>query len=1136
MKNKAKSLFLTKKQKMKYHSYVYCLIILQFSILNISCNNKETKTIDKEKDFEVFTLLKEEETGITFSNQLREEKNNNILFFDYFYNGGGVSIADINGDELPDIYFTANTGENKLYINKGNLTFEEMPKEAGINSSLWSTGAVIIDINNDGLPDIYVCNGGPTKNKEELKNHMFINNGDGTFTDKAEEMGIAGSHRSTMAVFFDANNNGLLDLYVINYADMVFRITDEDKNPEFYPQSSYYDNSSMFYRNNGNGTFTESTEAAGLLKPSFGLGVIASDFNGDGLIDLYVSNDYLVPNFLFVNNGDGTFTDQIKDRLYHCSHFSMGVDYTDINNDGLMDIMEVDMMPEDHYLSKTFMRPMNTKLFFDVVALGVIPQYMFNSLHLQQGFGLYTNIAQMAGVGKTDWSWAPLMADFNNNGWKDILVTNGFRRNLKNNDHIDQNQESLIGWARRGELDSAFQFLMQYPGYPLVNYIFENNKDLTFGNVSEKWGVNLPSYSNGAAFADLDGDGDLELIINNIDQPAFIYKNNTSENTNNHWIRFKLTQDRGKKIAYNAQVEIALEDGTVLLEELKTTRGFQSSVEPVVHLGLGNTSKIKNVKIYWPDYKVSEHKNLSVNTVHVIDYMEAKPEIGGVRHLMSYAFRDYSQTIFKEIFTHKSGSYNDFEKEILLPYKQTKLGPLLSSGDANGDGMGNFYIGGGKGQPGRLYLLEERRGFYEAPCQPWNSSLQSEDMGSVFFDADGDGDLDLYIVSGGGSNFKEGEDDLQDRLYLNRGDGCMVGPIPNALPDTRTSGGRVIAGDLNGDGKMDLFVCGRTKPGKYPFPGTSYLLINEGGTFKDLTHQWNPNLKRIGMVTDAKFYDFNGDGLLDLLIAGEWMSLKLFIQEEGKLVDRSEEYGLSERIGWWYSLELTDVNNDGKIDIVAGNLGKNNKFKFSQTNPLNIHAGDLDGNGSNDIVLSTLYKGAMVPIRGRQCSSEQMPFIKTKFPTFEKFATSSLQEIYGEEALGNALNYAANETRSMVWLNEGNAFKPIPLPNAAQMSPSLKIIALDANDDAFIDLILIGDIADTEPETPAFVGGNGKLLTGNGDGTFTPVWMKDSGLWVISKNAKDMVKIKAPNRPGNVLLIAGNDSQLQALHFEGKKQ
>jgi enediyne biosynthesis protein E4 len=1119
---------------MQYFRYVYYLLIANYLILHIGCNNKEKELKTETNEYKVFTLLNKEETGISFTNLLKEEEDSNILFFDYYYNGGGLAVGDLNGDNLPDLYFTANTGPNKLYYNQGNLKFEEAQQASGVHSNLWSTGAVIVDINNDGLPDIYVCNGGPTKNKKELKNHMYLNNGDGTFTNRAEEMGIAGSHRSTMAVFFDANNNGLLDLYVINYADMVFRISDEDKNPTFYDKSSYYDNSSMFYKNNGDGTFTESTEEAGLLKPSFGLGVIASDFNGDGLVDLYVSNDYLVPNFLFINNGDGTFRDQIKDRLYHCSHFSMGVDFADINNDGLMDIMEVDMMPEDHYLSKTFMRPMNAKLFFDVVALGVIPQFMFNSLHIQHGFGIYSNIAQMAGVGKTDWSWAPLIADYNNNGWKDILVTNGFRRNLKNNDHIEQNQDKLLNWARNGQLDSAFQFLMEYPGYPLVNYLFKNNKDLTFTNASQEWGINIPTYSNGAAFADLDGDGDLELIINNIDQPAFLYKNNTSENTDHQWIRFKLTQDKGKKIAYNAQVEITLENGRILLEELKTTRGFQSSVEPILHLGLGSNPKIQAIKIYWPDQKVSEHNKLSFNTLHSIDYDEAKPQLSGVRHLPKYGIRDYSQNIFKEIFIHQNTDYNDFEKEILLPYKQSTLGPLLSGGDANGNGMEDFYIGGGKGQSGRLYLIDEKRGFYAAPCQPWQQSLDSEDMGSVFFDADGDGDLDLYVVSGGGSNFQEGEESLQDRLYLNDGNGCMRGPIANAVPDTRTSGGRVIAGDLNGDGLEDLFVCGRTKPGAYPFPGTSYLLINEGGIFKDMTAQWNPALKNLGMVTDAIFFDFNGDGQLDLLLAGEWMSLKLFIQEEGKLMDRTEEYGLSERVGWWYSLELADVNMDGKMDIIAGNLGKNNKFKFSPSNPLHIYAGDLDNNGTLDIVLSNQYKGQLVPLRGRQCSSEQMPFIKSKFPTFEGFATASLQEIYGKEPLENALHYVANETRSMVWLNEGSSFKPIPLPNEAQMSPGLQIVALDANKDDYIDLLLVGDIADTEPETPAFDGGCGRLLTGNGDGTFTPVWMKESGLWIISKNTKDLLKLKAPNRPGHLLLIGGNGSQLQALHFEGK--
>lgn len=1085
-------------------------------------------------DTKIFTELSSEETGVNFENTLDERKDMNVLHFEYFYAGAGVAVGDINMDELPDILFMSNTRANKLYLNKGNMTFEDVTEKAGIKDlGRWGTGAVMGDANGDGLMDIYICNGGPTKDLDSLKNELYINNGDGTFSEEAESYGVAGNHRSNMASFFDYDEDGDLDLFVLNYCDLVFRTYDQDKVVD-YPESKYPLNSCVLYRNNGDGSFKDVSEEAGIIKPAFGLGLITTDINGDGLVDIYVSNDYLVPNFMFINKGDGTFEDQTKGRLEHCSHFSMGTDFGDINNDSLIDIIEVDMMPEDHILSKTHMSPMNEDLFFKVKKTGTIPQFMYNSLHVQHGFGLFSEIAQLAGVGKSDWSWAVMFSDVNNDAFQDIFISNGIRRNLKNNDYIQNQSPKVLNWVINGVYDSSFAFVQNYPGYALPNYMYQNNGDLTFTNRNMDWGLDKATYSNGATLADLDLDGDLDLVINNIDQPALIYRNNSADSLSYQWIQFELTDSKTKSIPLNSRVTIKLADGSILSNELTPTRGYMSSTTPIIHFGLGAKPMIERIEIVWPDNSSCILSGVEPNRRHKIDKAQQQNKSRSPNNPIEYAIRDVSGTLFNVPFQHREDEYLDFFREVLLPYQQSTLGPFISVGDANGDGHEDFFIGGAKGQAGRMYFMDPSRGYYVAPCQPWNDHAASEDMGSVFLDADGDGDLDLYVASGGGGEFLNNPELLQDRLYLNDGEGCYSIPEKQWLPKITGSGGKVEAGDINNDGKTDLFVCGRTNPGFYPTPGRSYLLTNTGQGFTDATEELAPGLIELGMITDAKFFDFNGDGQLDLLLSGEWMNITLMISENGQFVDRSAEYGLADNKGWWYSLQLADFDKDGKMDILAGNLGLNNKFKIRKDHPLHVFAKDFDENGSLDIVLSSKYKDIMVPVRGRECSSEQMPFIKEKFPTFSSFAHATLQDIYGEENLKEALHHYADEIRSMVLMNRNDGFEAIPLPMAAQMSPLLSSVVLDANQDNIPDLIIGGDLADTEPETPAFDGSRGMLLTGNGDGTFKAVWLENSGFYFSSNNIRDIKQVKPGNNPGKLLLIAANNSPIQALQFMGK--
>jgi len=1113
------------------------LLLFIFALGMSSCSEDKLETESEEEySFQVFTLLDSSETGINFVNELHERPDWNILFFDYFYNGGGVTVGDINNDGLPDLFFTGNTSGNRLYLNLGDMKFKDITEEAGIQNRRWSHGAVMLDINNNGLLDIYVCNGGPYTDLDSLKNELYINQGDGTFIEAAAEFGIDGAHRSTHASFFDYNQNGLMDLFVLNYSDLVFRIHDLDKVAMEYPREKWPLNSSTLYRNNGDGTFTDVTEEAGILHPSFGLGVITSDMTGNGLIDIYISNDYMVPNFLFVNQGDGTFVDQINNRLGHCSHFSMGVDFGDINNDGLPDIVEVDMMPEDHVLNKIYMRPMNAGLFFQAVEeWGLLPQFMFNSLHIQHGFGTYSNIAQMAGVAKTDWSWSALLADVNNNGWKDYLVTNGFRRNLSNNDYILEDFPQVNRWMVNEQYDSAFAFLQDYPGYPLVNYLYQNNGDLTFTNRASDWGIGQSSYSYGAVFVDLDLDGDLDLVINNLDDVAFVYRNNTSEKTDNKWIQFQLTDTVVHRTPMNSSVEIVLKDGKILKEEIRPTRGYQSATSPIMHFGLGPNPQIEEFRIFWSNNLVSVFNELELNQLHIFENNGTEKEYNRFLPSLDYRVLDVSSTLFREPFFHKEDDYHDFQTEILLPYRQSRLGPKIGYGDVDGSGFYDFFIGGAKGQSGALYLLDPQRGFYKAPCQPWEDQYLSEDMGSVFFDANGNGLLDLYVVSGGGGEFQADSEMLRDRLYINEGNGCFSGPIEGALPDIRSSGGRVIAGDFDGDGKIDLFVAGRTYPGVYPFPAESVLLKNEGGTFRDVTDEWIPDIRHLGMITDAVFHDFNGNGKLDLMVSVKWQNIKLYINEGGRFVDRSKEWGLADKTGWWYSLQLVDLNGNGKKDVIAGNLGLNNKWGISEKKPLHVFAHDFDDNGTIDIVLSSKYRGRLVPLRGRECSSEQMPFILDRFPTYSEFANASLMEVYGEDKLEDALTYTANESRSMVLMNKGKKFEFIPLPRPAQIGPIMATIVLDANEDGIPDIIIGGGIADTEPETPAFDGNRGMLLIGNGDGTFEPQWLHQTGLYFNSRNVKDLALLPAGNFPGHIIIAANNNDPLQAIHFIEKR-
>jgi len=1102
------------------------LLILITIVIIFGCqeDTQNTRTPSLPSDSPAFTMLSSNDTGVKFSNTLEENAKRNFGKYGYFYNGAGVAVGDINNDGLPDLFFTGNILPNALYINKGNLQFEDISQKAGIQNRRWSTGAVMEDVNNDGYLDIYVCNSGPYVEVDTRTNQLFINNGNETFTDQAVAYGIADNAKSTQASFFDYDKDGDLDLYVMNHSRFVNE-TDGglEENIEGLSPEEYKKQSSTLYRNDGN-KFTDVTKSAGVLKAGYGLGLVTTDLNNDGLVDIYVANDFFIPDFMYINNGNGTFSDRVKDKIGHVPFFSMGCDAADLNNDGLVDLANLDMSPSDHVRNKMLMESMDVNRFRYLTGnKGYAHQYMFNTLQVNNGFGVFSEIGLFAGVAKTDWSWAALLADFDNDGYKDFFVTNGFKRDTKNNDWTIKVLAARA--ENNGKLtdEQYWELLQQTDSNPIENYIFKNNGDLTFSKKTKDWGFNQKLFSNGAAYADLDQDGDLELIVNNIDAPVSIYKNNASEKGANY-IRFQLKSDKNPAAVKHAKVTIYNGDNKQYTE-YSTVRGFQSSMENCLHFGIGEWTKIDKVEIKWLNGLTSKIDNPTINKTHGIDF-KTIAKTPATPEKLNPPFVDITKQQGELTFKHKENAYDDFATEVLLPHMQSTLGPFIGVGDANGDQLEDFYVGGAKGQSGELYLQRQNGIFYKSPSQPWAKDANSEDLGSLFFDADGDGDQDLYIASGGGGEYKINSPQLQDRLYFNDGKGNFS-KNNNALPKMYVSTGRVVGGDFDKDGDIDLFVGGRTMPGKYPYPVDSYLLRNDKGKFTDITNEAAKEFKSLGMVTAAVWSDFDKDGDQDLIAVGEWMPVSIFQNDNGIFTNVSKNYGLDNSNGWWYSIAATDFDGDGDEDYVIGNIGKNNKYGPKKDKPLHVFANDFDDNGSVDIVLSKSYKNNLVPVRGKECSTEQMPVLATKFPTFKSFSESSLNDIYGDVKLDASVHYASGSFESILLENTGNGFSIKPLPYEAQIAPINGIVTKDFNKDGKMDIVVAGNYFKTEAETPKYDAGKGLYLRGNGDGTFTTsIRIADNGLF-IPGDAKDIQLVHLGAKKLPVIIVTNNDSGLQ---------
>jgi hypothetical protein len=1082
--------------------FVYCLLA--------ACGQKpETRRAP------LFTSLPKDSTSIDFVNSLSFNQEFNIYTYRNFYNGGGVGIADINNDGLVDIYFTANQLPNKLFLNKGNFRFEDITAKAGVaGTKAWSTGVSMADVNGDGFIDIYVCNSGDVKG-DNKQNELFINNGDLTFTEKASEYGIADEGFSTHAVFFDYDKDGDLDLYILNNSYRAIGSFNMMKNERDVRNKLGGD---KLMRNDGN-RFVDVSEKAGIYgsEIGFGLGVTVGDVNKDGWMDIYVSNDFFERDYLYINNQNGTFREDLTRQMKSISGASMGADLADINNDGYPDLFVTEMLPRENARIKTVTTFENWDRYQYALSNNYYHQFTRNMFQLNNGNNSFSEVGRLTETESTDWSWGALIFDMDNDGLKDLFVSNGISQDLTNQDYLQfaTSEEVVESVLKQGKVDYK-KLVDLIPSQPIPNYAFKNLGGLLFKESSTPWGFTENSFSNGAAYGDLDNDGDMDLIVNNANMPAFVYRNESNKVlSDHHFIKFDLKGLSPNIFGVGATIEIQSGGQYWYLEQMPI-RGFQSSVDHRPNLGLGKTNKIDEIKVNWPSGKVSVLKQQNTNQTITVWEKDAEKYTKQVSTKQKF-FLNVSDNF--QIDAHAENDFVDFDRDRLLFHMNSTESPKVSCGDVNQDGRVDCYIGGSKDQAGRLYL-QMTQGFVLSKQKAFEVDRVAEDEQSTFFDADKDGDLDLYVCSGG-SEFPASSSALADRLYVNNGHGNFeksqqLLPIADFITTST-----VAASDFDKDGDIDLFVGARLRPFNYGLPVDGYLLINDGhGEFADQAKKLAPEFEKLGMIRDAKWVDIDGDKDDDLVVVGDWMRVTIFKNERGAL-SKSVDDGLQTSTGWWNTLEAADVDKDGDMDLILGNHGLNSRFKASAEKPVSMWVSDFDQNGTIEQIICNYNGDKSYPIALRHDLITQIPSLKKKFLKYESYKNATINDVFSTEQLTNALELKVNCLTSSLLINDGNGkFSIQALPVEAQFSPVYAILADDIDKDGNIDLLLGGNQYRVKPEVGRYDASYGTFLKGDGKGKFKAVPNRECGL-MIDGEVRDIRRIKVGN--DNLILVARNN-------------
>ena len=1056
---------------------------------------------------------------------------NSISILTAIFNGGGVAIGDINNDGLPDIFFTANMENSKLFLNKGNLRFEDVTEKAGIkHKKQWSTGVSMADVNGDGLIDIYVCNSGDIKG-DKRQNELYINNGNLTFTERAAEFGLDERGLSTHAAFFDFDHDGDLDMFLLNNSFRAIGSFNHTKNERDKRDST---GGHKFFRND-NSHFTDISEQAGIYGSviGFGLGVTVGDVNNDGWQDIYVSNDFFEKDYLYINEKNGRFRESLESEMMSISNASMGADMADINNDGNSDIFVTEMLPEDNASVKTKTTFQDWDKYQLDLKYGYYHQFTRNMLQLNNGNNSFSEIGRLAGVSATDWSWGALLTDLDNDGFKDIFVANGIYQDLTNEDYIQFiSNEAFYRQIVSGKADYK-KMIDLIPSHPISNYAFQNQGNLRFINKAREWGLDEPGFSNGSAYGDLDNDGDLDLVINNVNMPCFVYRNNSMDlHPENKFLKVALEGKGKNRFGVGSKVKVHY-NNTIAYQEQMPVRGFESTVDHRLNFGLGKATKIDSVEVLWNDGGSSIVKNVKLNALLTVKEADSKSHsniagiIAGNATVFAIDKEDHGLD-----FTHKENDFVDFDRDRLIFHMMSTSGPKIVKGDINNDGLEDLYICGAKDQPGAIFKQQKGGRFIRTNQVLLQTDAASEDTDAVFFDADGDKDPDLYVCSGG-NEFSPNSTALINRLYFNDGKGNFT-KSPQVLPSyIFESTSCVRAADFDGDNDLDLFVGVRLVPFRYGVPCKGYILSNDGkGNFSDVTSKVAPGLIDVGMITDAAWFDYDKDNKPDLVIAGEYMPVRIFHNENNLLKEVSGDAGLQNSNGWWNKLVITDINQDGYTDIIAGNHGLNSRFTASPEKPVNMYIGDFAGNGTMQQVTTCYFKDSSYPIHLRHDLVSVLPYLKKKYLKYDSYKNETMVDIFSADQLNKAIKLTAYTMNTTVFINNTNGrFISKPLPVEAQVSPVYAIAADDYDNDGNIDILIGGNLYQAKPEVGIYDASYGLMLRGDGKGNFSALTPQQSGI-NIRGAIRDIVPVMAGKK--KLMLIGENNGRLRIITRQAK--